>query len=401
MKIRDRKCGFSLLDVIIIIVITGVVSALTTGLILFSGTKYSTGISYFDLSKDPAVIQFLEVYSKLVDNYYEDVNKNEMINSAINAMMEYLGEDYSTYLNEGQTQALAEKISGYYEGIGIIIREDKVIKEIYDETPAQKVGLQVNDTIIKINEESFFDRPYEDVTAQIKKMADSEFSITVLREETELTYTLKREKILYPVTYREIIEQNNTKIGYLALSTFSQTSGIQVERAITKLEEDGMEVLILDLRGNSGGLLSAAEEISSQFIEKDKIIYSLEEKKGTHIYKDKTDKKFDKEIIVLTNGGTASASEILTAALRDSYGITIVGEKTYGKGKVQQTNKLDDGSMVKFTTAKWLTPSGMCIDAIGIRPDYEVKLPEVTEANQVIEDTQLQKAIEIAITKKN
>ena len=294
MKIRNRKNGFSLLDVIIIIVVTGIASALTTGLILFSGTRSTKGVSYLDMSKDPAVRQFLEVYSKLLDDYYQDVNKEEMIASAINGMMEYLGEDYSTYLNQDQTQALAERIAGYYEGIGISIKEDNTIEEVHENSPAAKAGLQNGDRIIKINDTDMkikdqdlqnidniedsenSKKPSNEVTEQIRKMGNNKFSITVTRGTEELTFELQREKILYPVVEREIIEKDQKKIGYVTLDIFSQTSPTQIENAITKLNDEGMEVLILDLRWNSGGLLTAAEEIASQFIEKDKIILSEE-----------------------------------------------------------------------------------------------------------------------------
>jgi len=401
MKIRDRRNGFSLLDVIIIVIVTGVVSALTIGLIIFNGTKYATGMSYLDLTNDKALQQFLEVYNTLLDDYYEDINKEELIAGAINGMLEYLGEDYSTYLSESETQALIEKMSGYYKGIGIALMPDRTIDIVYEDSPAEIAGLLVGDEIIAINDTDVTKYSYSDITKLIKTFGDNFFKMTVIREKQEIIFDLKRNDILYPVVRQEIIEENKNKIGYLQLGSFSQTAAIQVEKALNKLEEQEMESLILDLRGNSGGLLTAAKEIANLFLEKGMPIYSLEEKNDITIYKDTTTNKFDKKIIILTNRGSASASEVLAAALKESYGAIIVGEKTYGKGKVQQTTKLDDGTMVKITTAKWLTPTGKCIDGIGIIPDHTVVLPEIDKEadseNMLFEDTQLMKAIDLLV----
>ena len=390
MKFRNRKNGFSLLDVIVIIIISGIVSALTTGLIMFNGNKYTT---------DPAIKQFIDVYEKLLDNYYEDINKEEMINSAISGMLDYLGEDYSKYLDKTQTQALADKIAGYYNGVGISVNELRVIVVVHEDSPAEKAGILPGDVIIKVNGEDVSTAPYKEIVELIKTFEDAPFTLTVVREEQERTFELKREKLFVPVVEKRLIEENGKKIGYIYLDTFSETASLQLERAIAKLEEQGMESLILDLRGNSGGLLSAAEGVASQFLEKGSVVYSLEEKNNTSIYKDKTETKFDKRIVILANGGSASASEVLIAAIKDNLGATIVGTKTFGKGKVQQASKLDDGTMIKYTTARWLTPTGICIDGIGILPDYEVLIPEAPEdvavETYVPDDTQLKKAVEL------
>lgn len=157
--------------------------------------------------------------------------------------------------------------------------------------------------------------------------------------------------------------------------------------------------MVIDVRNNAGGYLISAKEIASMFLEKEKIIYSLQEKDKTQTYKDTTSEKRDYPVVVLINEYSASASEILTSALKESYNATLVGKKSYGKGKVQQTLNLEDGSMAKYTTAKWLTPNGKCIDGVGITPDYEIDL-DVDENNQTIVDTQLNKAIEILKNKQ-
>ena len=190
-------------------------------------------------------------------------------------------------------------------------------------------------------------------------------------------------------------EKNGQNIGYMYIETFSTTVANQVEKALKRIDNDKISKLIIDLRNNGGGYLSAASDIASMFLEKGKKIYSLEDKDSIKDYNDETDEKKNLKVVLLVNDGTASASEILTAALKDSYGAEVVGTTTFGKGKVQQTKSLSDGTMVKYTTARWLRPNGECIDNIGIKPDYEVDL--IKNENDEIIDTQLEKAIEVVL----
>ena len=182
-------------------------------------------------------------------------------------------------------------------------------------------------------------------------------------------------------------------LGYIYISTFSDTIYDQFRDALNKLEGEGIDNLIIDVRNNTGGYLSETTNIASIFLEKGKVIYSLESKKSKDTYKDETDEKKNYKVVVIINEASASASEILTASLKDSYNATVVGKKSFGKGKVQQTAKLKGGTMYKYTSAKWLRPNGECIDGKGIVPDHEVDL-EVNEEGTVV-DTQLSKALEI------
>ena len=182
----------------------------------------------------------------------------------------------------------------------------------------------------------------------------------------------------------------NTNIGYIAIEKFSENLGTQVKNALNELETKNINSLIIDVRDNAGGYLTSAEDVSNLFLKNGKTIYSLEANGSKVSYNDKTDEHRDYPIVVLINGGSASAAEILAAALKDSYGATLVGAKTYGKGKVQQVVSLNSGDSVKYTSAKWLTPLGICIDGVGISPDYNVEFSLVSEI-----DSQLEKAIEL------
>ena len=182
------------------------------------------------------------------------------------------------------------------------------------------------------------------------------------------------------------------------MEIFSATLEEQVANALSDLESQGMQKLIIDLRNNTGGYLESAEKTASLFLEKGKLIYSLESKDTTAEYYDQTDDQTDYPIVILINGQSASAAEILAAALKDSYGAIFVGEKSYGKGKVQQTYNLSDGSMAKYTSARWLRPNGSCIDGVGLIPDYVANMTYTYDETGVINgtiDSQLSKAIEV------
>lgn len=379
-----------------IVVITSIVSALTTGVIIYNNNKISNKLSYSDLSKDDELNQFLEVYANITSEYYQDVNKKELLEKAISAMMSYLGDDYTTYLNNDNTTDLMTQLAGEYTGIGVAINnEDKSITKVYDDTPASKAGILEGDIIIGINDKDVSDLNATEVVNMIKSHKDY-FSLKLKRNEEIVNVSIKNEKIISPNIEYKVID--NTQIGYMSIDSFSSTLDIQMQKALNKLEENKIESLIIDLRNNTGGYLDIASKVTSMFTKKGEKIYSLNEKNEVNHYFDETEEHRDYPIIILTNNNTASASEIMAAALKDNYGAILVGETTFGKGKVQQTMKLDDGSMVKYTSAYWLTPSGTCIDEIGITPNYLISNEEVFDENgKLIDiiDRQLEKAISL------
>lgn len=390
---RTEQKGFGLFGTIIIIIVTAFISAMTTGVILFNSYRMP-GVTYTDLSHDAALRDFLEAYASIVTDYYEDVDKEAMVSNAINAMFNYLGDAYSQYLTKEQTEALAQRLQGEYEGVGIQITTGNVIDSVFEDSPAEKGGLQKGDVIVGVNGESMLEKTTSDVANAIKESKDSIVKLTVKREKEEITVSLERKKMYIPSISSEVKQENGHKIGYLKIDTFSNTLYEQVSAKVKRMEEDGIESLIVDVRNNSGGYLTSANKVASMFLEKGKTIYSLQDKDSTVTYRDETDAKKEYPVVVLINEYSASASEILAAALKESYGATLVGEKSYGKGKVQQTMKFDNGSMVKYTSSKWLTPNGTCIDKVGITPDVVVE-NEVDEEGTVLKDLQLEKAVEI------
>ena len=388
-----NKKGFNLLSVIIVICVTSIVSGLTTGVIVTNSYKNNLGLTYEDLVNDESLNEFLEVYSSIVNNYYEDVDTSAMIDSAVDGMLDYLGEDYTTYLDQNATSELEERLAGSYQGIGIAIK-DRVIDSITSGTPAAESGLQVGDIITGVNGIDVTTKTNEEISDLIKETKNS-VDITVLRGEETLTFNVGIATIPISAVNYEMLENN---IGYLQMEIFSATLEEQVANALSDLESQGMQKLIIDLRNNTGGYLESAEKTASLFLEKGKLIYSLESKDTTAEYYDQTDDRTDYPIVILINGQSASAAEILAAALKDSYGAIFVGEKSYGKGKVQQTYNLSDGSMAKYTSARWLRPNGSCIDGVGLIPDYVANMTYTYDETGVINgtiDSQLSKAIEV------
>ncbi|MBE6159034.1 MAG: PDZ domain-containing protein [Firmicutes bacterium] len=393
-KQNKKVIGFNIVEVIVIIVVSAIFTSIATGIIVMNNFKSEAGITYAELLQDDKVKEFLDVYADVLSGYYENVDKSEAINSAISGMMSYLGDKYSTYLDDDATNNLNDMLAGTYNGIGILINQNKEIEEVFDNSPAMAAGILKGDKIVGLNNEDVSELELTELTARIKG-SNGNVNLKILRGDELKDITVEVKILNKPAISYSIDEYNDKKIGYLQIQTFSQTLAEQVKQVLNKFDKENIDSVIIDLRGNGGGYLNAATDTASLFLEKGKVIYSLENKNSYESFKDETDEHKNYNIVVLVNEGTASASEILTGALKDSYGVTIVGQKTYGKGKVQQVKNLSDGSMVKYTTAKWLRPNGECVDGEGIKPDYEVEIEVVDETTIV--DTQLKKAIEVLV----
>lgn len=381
--------------IIVLMVITAIVSGLTSGIIVYSSYGKNTGVSYKTISDDKSLKEFLEVYTQITSEYYEDINKDELVKTAIKSMLDYLGDNYTTYMDSNQTDNLDNNLKGEYRGIGVIIQDHTII-EVLDDSPAKEAGVLPNDIIVKVNGEDVTDKTASEIANTIKSSKENDVLISVKRNNEQIDLTVKLSNLFVPAISTDIVK--DTTIGYMALSTFSSTVSEQVKKGLEKLEEQNITSLIIDLRGNTGGFLSAAEGVSNTFIEKGKVIYSLKSRDKEKVVKDTTGTYKNYKIVVLIDENTASAAEILAAALKDSYGATIVGKKSFGKGKVQQTVRLKNGSMAKYTSAKWYRPNGECIDGVGIIPDYEVDLTIEKDKNGNITniiDSQLDKAIEL------
>ena len=392
---KDKKNnGFGLLSVIIIIIITAIVSALATGIIVTSNSD-GINITNYDLKDDKNLQEFIDLYKTILSKYYDDIDKEGMIKAAEEGMLNFLGDKYTTILSDSDYSTMMDGLKDEYEGIGITI-EGNIIRDVTANSPAEKAGLLINDEIVTINNTNVQNLTSSEISNLIKNNNVDTVSLVIRRNGELINYTIKKSNLAYPYAESEIID--NTTIGYLKISAFSEKLADQVEKEVTKLENNNINGLIIDLRNNGGGYLSAANETASIFLKKGLTIYSLTTNSNTTTIKDETDEYKEYRLVVLVNKQTASAAEILAAALKQSYGATLVGTQTYGKGKVQQISSLKSGETVKYTTAKWLTPSGVCIDGVGLNVDYNLDLVyNYNENNEIIgyEDTQLNKAIEL------
>lgn len=361
-------------------------------------TIVSGGRNYFKLSKDLG--KFLDVYDTLIDNYYDEVDKEDLIDNAIEGMVSSVGDVYTSYADIETTNEFNELVSGIYEGIGctIQLQEDGLkIIEIFDDGPSKKAGLEVNDIILKVDDKVITtDTDVNELSNYIKTKDDGHIEMVISRDNEEKVINLKRGKVETPVVRTEVYEKNGKKIGYMSISIFSSVSSKQFKNKLLELEKEEIDGLVIDVRNNNGGYLTAVTDIASYLLPKGKIIYQVQKDNKKEATKDKTSASRKYPIAVLVNGNSASASEILAASIKESYGGFVVGTKTYGKGTVQQVKTLTDGSMVKYTVENWLSPDGNWIDSNGVEPTNVIELDshyyeEPVESN----DNQLQEALNL------
>ncbi len=388
------KKGYSLVQVIIIIIITSIISGLAVGVIISKSGLKENGISYSDLLNDNYIQEFLQSYHEINKEYYKDVNNEELINSAIDGMMNYLNESYTSFLDENASDRLIAQINGTYKGIGIVT-VDNIIIYVANDTPASNSGIMTGDILAKINDVSAIGKSNNEIATIIGN--EETVKITIIRNEKPIELTMNVDIIDIPSVYYNV--DNN--IGYIRINAFSKNAYNEFRKGIDYLNNHNVEKLVIDLRDNTGGYLSEAKKIASIFTKKDSIIYSIENQNKKVDYKDDDDFEYNKNIVILVNKQTASASEVLASALKEHGLATLVGEKTYGKGKIQRMYSLSSGHTLKYTSATWYTPKGICVDEKGINPDFYIETEKVYNDGNItnIKDSQLTYAKELLVKK--
>lgn len=336
--------------------------------------------------------KLFETYQTIKENYVDDIEEDLLIEGAINGMVDAIGDPYSDYMTAEETESFNEQISSSFEGIGATIEErdgNIVIVAPIKGSPAEKAGLRANDAIIEVDGQN------------IQGMSSSEAVLLIRGEKgTEVVLTISRPGVKEPIEVkivRDVIpietvyyEMLDNAIGKIQITSFSDRTYDELVKAIDELKSEGMKGLIIDVRQNPGGLLNQAIDITSLFVPKGKIIYQMEYKDGTKQRQLSNQKEpFDIPLVAVVDDGSASASEILAGALKESAGVPIVGVKTYGKGTAQTAASFSDGSSLKITTARWLTPNGNWIHEKGITPDYVVELPEYAKLPYVSPELEL------------
>ncbi len=390
-----KKEGFSYPEMVIIMIIAILFGFLIGNVVSF--TKKETASS----SVPSELKEFVDTYNDIVNNYYDKVNKEELIDAGIKGMINYLDDPYATYFDGTSSTNFNQTLEGNYEGIGIEVTLDnnKVkITKVFADTPAKKAGLKVGDYITKVNGESVDGKSLSDVVSLIKNSKNKEVEITITRDEQEKTMKVTRTTVDMPYTSSKVYEENGKKVGYLKIEMFSNNITKQVKNELTSLKKKNIDKLVIDVRDNPGGYLTQVTEILSLFMTKKDVIYQLQTKNNKEkVYGTSSKATYNYPVVVLINENSASASEILASAFKETYNAEIVGVNSYGKGTVQKTGDLNNGDTIKYTVQKWLTPKGNWINEKGVTPTKEVKL-ELKENETLTEDNdnQLKAAIELA-----
>lgn len=370
MKNRKKKDNvFKTSEVAFLVILTCVVSFMMSYLILH---KKNTTIKY---NEDSPVYKFIEQYQNIVDNYYGDIDKEELINGAIKGMIEALDDPYATYFDETSANNFNIKLNGEFEGFGVEIIKyaDEYIQvlTIFDNSPAATSGLMVGDKIISINNLETINMTTTEFS-NIVSESNSEINLIIERNGDKKDISLSKGKVVLSSVSSDMFTSNNQKIGYIKISIFALNTYEQFRKELINLENNNIKGLIIDLRDNTGGHSSTAENILSLFLSNKKVMYQIKNQNG--IVKKYSNGSNDKEypITIIVNSESASASEIVASSLSENLGATIVGHTTYGKGTAQNLIELPSGEQYKYTTSLWLTANGNSINEKGITPDIEI-----------------------------
>ena len=389
-KFVSKKNQYNFMEVVAIMIITTIFGMFLGGILMYRKGSLNMGIK-------KELNEFLDTYTEILNEYYEEIPENELLEAGVKGMIGYLGDPYSVYMDKDTSIAFNEKINGEYVGIGteIIQYSDGKIEfnDVYEDGPAYEAGIRVKDILIKVDDTDISDKTLSEVSSLVKGKSGSKVKITVLRDDEEKTFEVKRKSIDITSVTSDIIEYKNSKVGVLTISLFAANTDLQFEKELKELEKKKIDSLIIDVRGNSGGYLNVVSDILSHFIKKGELLYQLKTKDEIEKIYDKTEDKRNYKVAVLVNGGSASASELLASCMKDTYKAYTVGTVTYGKSKVQKTQDLSNGATIKFTFQEWLMPSGESVGGKGMEPEYVV--PYESNDTEHEYDSQMQKALDL------
>lgn len=363
-------------------------------------TRVYTVKSILGTNENFGKVVLLENYLKENYLYNKNIKEENLEAGILKGLVAGLGDPYSQYLTKDEMKKLSEQTTGKFQGIGVIISpaEDGSVTVVspIKGSPADRSGVESGDKILKINGKDFSAEKIDEASKEMRGQAGTSVKILLLKKKNLKTeeVEIKREEIKID----SVLKNKIGDYGYIGITMFDEETGKDFKKVLQELTEDGVKGIVLDMRGNPGGVVDAAYEIGDEILPKTSFV-TLKNNKGEVIEEYKTDDKYnDIKMVVLVNEGSASASEILAGAISDLDRAKIVGKKTYGKGVVQNVIALPEGDGLKLTTSEYFTPSGDSINKLGIEPDVEVDLPENIKGIGIDyqeTDTQLQKALEI------
>ncbi len=397
---NNKNKDFKVQEVFILVIIT----------CLFS---FFAGASFARMKDNPQVFHtnskemskelesFVNTYQDIVKKYYKEVDEEKLLEVALKSILEEMGDDYSMYMEEDDYSNLNLTLEGSYSGLGVSIYKDTktqnmVVVEVFKDSPADKAGIKEKDIILSVDGTSTKELSSTEFSQKVLKGTQQTFSLMISRDGKEMEITVSKSGVVIPSVEKKIFEKKDKKIGYIYISIFASNTYKQFKEALNSLEKEKIDSLIIDVRSNTGGHLTSVSKMISLFLDSSHVTYQLEQNgRKKKVYSTGSDTK-EYPIVLLSDAYSASASEVLIASLKENLNATIIGEKTYGKGTVQELVNLESGDQYKITTKKWLTPKGNWVnDTKGIEPDIKVSLSKEYVLNPSDEtDNQLQKALE-------
>ncbi len=388
----------------IIIIIVALTSFLTFTVTNIVQIRYDSKIlipieTYENLKHIELKYEKAERLEKFIsENFYEDISDEVIEDGVLYGLFDSLDDPYSVYMNQKEFKEFNEQSNGSYGGIGIIVTASKgdfiTIVSPIEDTPGERAGLKSGDKIIEANGIRVFSSEIDKAIDIMKGEPNTEVKLKIKRDEETFDVNITREIIVLKSVKSRIVDD---KYGYIRITMFDSKVSEEFENNLQNLLDQNIEGLVIDLRNNPGGSLYEVIKIADRLLDEQMIVYT-ENRAGHKEEYTSDDKKLNIPITVLVNEGSASASEILTAAIQDTDSGTIIGTTTFGKGIVQSVIPLQDGSGIKLTTSQYFTPNGKCIHGIGIEPNIVIEMPdeyyEIEDPTDE-DDIQLQKAIEV------
>ena len=389
--------------IIMLVVLVAFITFLITSIGMYQ--YLSNNIAKYLISsseKSEDIADEINKYKKIIDKYFlGEVDEEKLKEGAIKGYIEGLDDPYTEYISKEDMEDYMADATGNFVGVGIYMVKDTETNKIMvlapiKGSPAEKAGILPGDFIIAVDGVEYSGDEMTVASNKIKGEENSTVKLEILRGTETLNFELKRENIKVNPVEGKVLEN---KIGYIEFTSFDEGTADDFKAKFEELQKQGIESLIIDLRNNGGGIVDEALEIAGYILDKGSVIlYEVDKNNNEEVEKTESDPIINMPIILLTNENTASSSEILAGALKDHGKAKIVGTKTFGKGVIQQLLTLPDGSGLKITSEKYLTPNKTEINEVGIEPDEKVELPETVENALTVEekdDTQLQKAIEM------
>lgn len=348
-----------------------------------------------------------EIYNTIDDYYLNGIDNDKMKDGIYKGMVDSLGDPYTVYYNSEEYKQFTSSSSGTYSGIGVAVSQNVTtgaitIVKTFKKGSGEKEGMKPGDVIYKVEGKKIEGLELSKVVSMIKGEEGTFVKVTVLRDGKEIEFNLERKKLEVDTVNYRMEERSGKKIGYISVSEFDEVTASQFKNAISELNKEGMEGLVIDLRDNPGGLLDVTCEMLDRMIKKGLLVYTVD-KNGKRVDEDATDSdSFDKPVAILVNGNSASASEVFSGAMKDYKAATLVGTRTFGKGIVQSIVPFGDGTAMKVTVSKYYTPNGVNIHGTGIEPDVVVELSKDATKNGKYDrkyDNQLNKALDVVVDK--